>query len=77
MICAKLCDLVQILDKRTKIDFEVCSFEKFSSFKGDVFDFLKSWQYQTNATEPIYDFIIVSNSFTDKTVKISVVCGTE
>ena len=77
MVCAKLCDLVQILDKRTKIEFEVCSFEKISSFKGDVFDFLKSWQYQTNATEPVYDFIIVSHSFLDKTVKISVLCGME
>ena len=30
MICAKLCDLIQVLDKRTKIEFEVCSFEKNS-----------------------------------------------
>jgi len=77
MVCAKLCDLVQVLDKRTKIDFEVCSFDKISSFKGDVFDFLKSWQYQCHSTEAVYDFVIVSNSFIDKTVKITVVSGTE
>ena len=77
MVVCKLCDLCACLEKKTKIEFDVCSFEKFATFKGDVFDFLKSWQYQVNATETVNDFVIVSNSLFDKTVKITVLCGTE
>ena len=47
MICAKLCDLIQVSDKRTKIEFEVCSFDKLSSFKKIVF---KTGIFEAKAT---------------------------
>ena len=77
MIFCKLCELVPLLDKRTKIQFFVNSFEKFTSFEGTVFDFLKSYYYRVYSTDRISELKIVNKSVINSTLRIVVVTASE
>lgn len=76
MVACKLCDLLDCIDKRVKIDFRVNSLDKLAHFEGAVFDFLKSYLYQVFASDFVCD-IKVKGGFVDKVLYIVVNTHTE
>ena len=72
MLKVKLCDLVDVLDKRTKVFFKVNSDSQRCNFEGTVYDFCKSYFYQVYATSNIRRFEINGKLLQDKTVNIEV-----
>ena len=72
MLKVKLCDLVDVLDKRTKVSFKVNSDSQRCNFEGNVYDFIKSYFYQVYATSNVCRFYINGKLLHDKTVNIEV-----
>ena len=72
MIKVKLCDLIDVLDKRIKIAFVVNSDFQSCRFDGNVYDFIKSYFYQVYATSNITCFSINGKLLHEKTVNIEV-----
>ena len=77
MINLKLHEFIRFLDRRTKIQFIVNSFEKFTQFEGDVGSFLNSYHYQVFSTERICELGTINKSVIDSTLRIVVTTATE
>ncbi len=72
MINVKLCDLIDVLDKRIKIAFIVNSDFQSCRFDGNVYDFIKSYFYQVYATNNVVRFYVSGKLLHEKTVNIEV-----
>ena len=72
MLKVKVCDLINVLDKRTKLAFKVNSDIQRVHFEGNVYEFIKSYFYQVYATSNIRRLEINGKLLQDKTVNIEV-----
>lgn len=70
MVKAKLCNLVSVLDKFSKMKFELCSFDTPYEFEGTVKQFTESLLYQTFATDYICELKITGDCLTGCTALI-------
>lgn len=61
MVKAKLCDLVSVLDKFSKVKFELCSFNTPYEFEGTVKQFIQSRLYQIYATDYVSELKITGD----------------
>lgn len=73
MVKAKLCDLVSILDKFSKVRFELCSFNTPYEFEGTVKQFMQSRLYQIYATDCICELQVTGNYLRGCTALIKLV----
>ena len=61
MVKARLCDLVNVLDKFSMIKFELCSYNVPCEFVGTVKQFCASNLYRIFATDYICEFRVVGD----------------
>ena len=73
MVKAKLCDSVSVLDRFSKVRFELCSFNYPYSFEGTVTEFTKSRLYQTYACDCICELQILGSCLKGCTALIKLV----
>ena len=58
MVRSKLCNLVAVLDKYTKVKFILCSYSQPYEYEGIVKDFVKTPYYQNFSTDYICELTI-------------------
>ena len=67
----KLCDLVQILIPKTKVEFDIKNANNVFSFKGSLSNFIKSRQYSIYSMDEV-NFSLIGSLLDGYTVKIIV-----